>query len=224
MIEKILSGCLSLHSLPSVRNFFCFFKGQSARWTKTCHYFKKCIFTLLQLSVNVYFHYVTGGVLKHELPCREKVTKANWSSFHASVKECFVFVLPTLHSGAGSLDCSACLWRGATLGRDTGGRPRLFGGDALIVVGPGHKGHWNKRPLLRAERAFCPLDRVQRLWEYLFFFSTLDILTYPQTTAGSIHAFCWMKWRFIWSAISWCASKLDFFIIASTVYFSFCLH
>lgn len=57
-----------------------------------------------------------------------------------------------------------------TLGRDTGGQPRLFGGDALIVVGTEHKGHWNKRPLLPAERAFCPLAEFRDCGSIFFFF------------------------------------------------------
>lgn len=84
-------------------------KDGCGKWTETVTVIKEEIFFPALVVRSCQFRYVTGPVLKRELPSREGVTKANWPYFHASVKECFVFVLPTLHSGAGSLDCSACL-------------------------------------------------------------------------------------------------------------------
>lgn len=60
-----------------------------------------------------------------------------------------------------------------------------FWGDALIVVQPEYKGQWNKRPLQLTEWALCSNDKVQRLWENLFFFF-LGILTYLKTTVENI--------------------------------------
>lgn len=58
-----------------------------------------------------------------------------------------------------------------------------FWGDALIVVAPEYKGHWNKQPLQLTEWALCSDDKVQRLWENLFFFLSL----FPEHINNSVH-------------------------------------
>lgn len=77
------------------------------------------------------------------------VIKGDCSYFHVSVKELFCCGLPTLHFGAGRLDCGlVCYVEHIGTGLEAG---QGFWGDALIVVGPEYKGHWNKRPLQLAE-------------------------------------------------------------------------
>lgn len=72
------------------------------------------------------------------------VMKGDCSYFHTSVKEVFCCGLPTLHFGAGSLNCGlvCCAERNGTGLEASQG----FWGDALIVVESEYKGQWNKWP------------------------------------------------------------------------------
>lgn len=124
--------------------------------------------------------------------------KGDCSYFHESIKELFCCGLPTLHFGAGGLDCGlVCCVEHSGTGLEAG---QGFWGDALIVVEPEYKGHWNKRPLQLSEWALYPDDKVQRLWENLFFFSS-----FPGDINNSVHenhqkkSFTpnGHKWRFI---------------------------
>ena len=77
------------------------------------------------------------------------VIKGECSYFPASVKELFCCGRPTLNFGTGGRDCVlvCCVEHiGTRLEAGQG-----FWGDALIVVEPEYKGHWNKRPLQLAE-------------------------------------------------------------------------
>lgn len=102
---------------------------------------------LMSQLYNTLYH-----ILKCMLSCQAHsrvVIKGDCSYFHVRVKELFCCGLPTLHFGAGGLDCGLVCYVEHIGTRLEAGQG--FWGDALIVVEPEYKGHWNKWPLLRTE-------------------------------------------------------------------------
>lgn len=140
-------------------------------------------------------------------------------------KRVFVAACPHFTLEPGSLDCGlVCYVERIRTGLEAG---QGFWGDALIVVAPEYKGHWNKRPLQLTEWALCSNDKVQRLWENLFFFFFFPgHINISENHHGNHSRLCRMKWRFIRPAIScygflFCCFRFTgilYFVLSSSVF------